>query len=71
MNGTITILHASGYGYILPDEHDRPWKLIFRRADVADDGFAGLRAGQRVRFDPLPVPGNPGRRHAVGVAPLD
>jgi hypothetical protein len=48
-----------------------PWRLIFRRAAVAADGFDRLRAGQRVRFEQEPIPGNPSRRHAVGMAPLD
>jgi cold shock CspA family protein len=75
MNGTITALHtggqAGGYGYIAPDEAAGPWKLLFRHSAVAEDGFARLRKGQRVRFDHEPLPGNPSRQHAVGVAPLD
>jgi cold shock CspA family protein len=75
MTGTITGLHAGGqsggYGYIAPDALVRPWKLIFRQAAVAADGFADLRTGQRVRFDQEPLPGNPGRSHAVRVAPFD
>jgi cold shock CspA family protein len=73
-NGTIATLHAGGkaggYGYIAPDGHAKPWKLIFRQADVVDDGFALLVAGQRVRFDQEPIPGNPSRRHAVRVTPI-
>lgn len=75
MTGTITALHtdgqSDGYGYIAPDEGTRRWKLIFQQAAVADDGFDRLRAGQRVRFDQEPIPGDPGRQHAVIVAPLD
>jgi cold shock CspA family protein len=75
MRGTITGLHegghTGGYGYIASDDLDRPWKLIFRQAAVADGGFGRLRAGQRVRFDKVPLPGDPSRRHAVRVAPLD
>ena len=75
MNGTITALHvggqSGGYGYIAPDAHVRPWKLLFRHSAVAEDGFGRLRAGQRVCFDQEPLPGNPSRRHAVRVAPLD
>ena len=75
MTGIITTLHAGGqsdgYGYIAPDEGTRRWKLIFRQAAVADGGFDRLRAGQRVRFDQEPIPGNPGRQRAVLVTPLD
>lgn len=71
MTGTIATLHSDGYGYIAEDDSKRPWKLIFRQADVAGGGFAGLKVGQRVRFEPEPLPGNPSRRHAVLVAPLD
>ena len=74
MNGTIIGLHAGGqaggYGHIASDDLDRPWKLIFRQPAVADEGFGRLRAGQRVRFDKVPLPGDPSRRHAVRVAPL-
>lgn len=71
MTGTISTIHSDGYGYIAEDDLKRPWKLIFRQAAVADDGFTGLRVGQRVRFEQEPLPGNPSRRHAVLVAPLD
>ena len=75
MLGTITGLHAGGrmggYGHIASDDLGRPRKLVFRHAAVVDDGFAGLRTGQRVRFDKVPLPGDPGRRHAIRVAPLD
>jgi cold shock CspA family protein len=75
MNGTVTGLHAGGhaggYGYIAPDALVRPWKLFFRHSAVAEDGFGRLRLGQRVRFDQEPLPGDPSRRHAVRVTPLD
>jgi cold shock CspA family protein len=55
MTGTITGLRGTRFGFIASDA----------------DGFDRLRAGQRVRFDQEPIPGNRSRRHAVGVAPLD
>jgi cold shock CspA family protein len=74
MTGTIIGLHAGGhsggYGYIASDALARPRELIFRQAAVADAGFPGLRTGQRVRFDQVPLPGDPSRRHAVHVEPL-
>jgi cold shock CspA family protein len=70
MTGTITGLRPGGFGFIASDAYGRPWALQFRRAAVADDGFARLRVGQRVRFDQVPVPGDPGRQHAVRVTPL-
>ena len=71
MTGTITSLRPGGFGYIASDAYGRPWELHFSRSTVADDGFARLREGQRVRFDQVPVPGDPSRQHAVRVAPLD
>ena len=75
MTGTITSLRpggrSGGYGFIASDGLARPWRLIFRRSAVAGDGFDRLRAGQRVTFDQVPLPGDPSRRHAVGVTPLD
>ena len=70
MIGTITGLRPGGFGFIASDAHGKPWKLVFRRAAVAAGGFDRLRAGQRVRFEQVPLPGDPGRRHAVRVAPL-
>ena len=70
MTGTVTSLRPGGFGFIASDGHGLPWHLIFRRGAVADDGFERLREGQRVRFDRVPVPGNPGRRCAVDIAPL-
>ena len=74
MTGTITGLHAGGqaggYGYIASDALARPWRLFFRQSAVAEDGFARLRAGQRVRFDQEPLPGDPSRWRAVRVTPL-
>ena len=55
MTGTITDLRFGGFGFI---------------AAVAGDGFDRLRVGQRIRFDQVPVPGDPSRRHAVRVVPL-
>jgi cold shock CspA family protein len=71
MTGTITSLRGTRFGFIAPDAYGRPWAVPFRRAAVAADGFDRLRAGQRVRFEQEPIPGNPSRRHAVGMAPLD
>ena len=71
MTGTISGLRPGGFGFIASDAHTKPWKLVFLRGAVADDGFDGLRAGQRVRFDREPLPGDPGRHRAVRVAPLD
>ena len=75
MTGMITDLHAGGqtggYGHIASDDLGRPWKLVFRQAAVADGGFGRLRAGQRVSFAKVPLPGDPSRRHAVLIAPLD
>ena len=71
MTGTITDLRIGGFGFIASEAHGRPWKLPFRRAAVAGGGFDGLRVGQRVRFDQVPVPGDPSRRHAVDVRPID
>jgi cold shock CspA family protein len=75
MTGTIMSLHeggrSGGYGYIASEALDRPRELMFRQAAVADGGFAGLQSGQRVRFDQVPLPGDPSRRHAINVAPLD
>ena len=75
MNGTIVGLHqgghTGGYGHIASDALVRPWRLFFRQAAVAEDGFARLRPGQRVRFEQEPLPGDPSRWHAVRVAPLD
>ena len=70
MTGTVTSLRPGGFGFIASDGCGRPWHLLFRRAAVADGGFDRLREGQRVRFDQIPLPGNPGRRCAVRVAPL-
>ena len=63
--------HRGGYGFVASDDLDRPWELFFRCSAVGDDGSGRLRAGQRVRFDKEPLPGDPSRRHAVGVVPLD
>ncbi|MEA2597698.1 MAG: Cold-shock DNA-binding domain [Thermomicrobiales bacterium] len=71
MTGTITDLRPGGFGFIASDSRGRPWALPFRRAAVAADGFDRLRVGHRVRFDQEATPGDPSRRHAVGVAPLD
>ena len=70
MTGTITELRTGGFGFIASDGYGRPWKLPFRHAAVTGDGFDLLRVGQRIRFDQVPVPGDPSRRHAVRVAPL-
>ena len=69
--GTITSLRPGGFGFVASDALTRPTKLQFRRAAVAADGFDRLQAGQRVRFDREPVPGNPSRFHAVRVSPED
>ena len=71
MTGTITGLRLGGFGFIASDACGRPWALRFRRGAVAADGFDHLRVGQRVRFDQEATPGDPSRRHAVRVAPLD
>jgi cold shock CspA family protein len=75
MTGTIIDLNeggkAGGFGHIASDALGRPWELFFRHTAIAGDGFARLRAGQRVRFDQEPLPGDPSRRHAVRIAPLD
>jgi len=75
MIGTITMLGPGGqwasYGAIASDAYGKPWKLGFRRSALAGDGFNQLRVGQRVRFDQVPLPGDPSRWHAVRVAPLD
>jgi cold shock CspA family protein len=70
MTGTVTSLRPGGFGFIASDACTVPARLFFRGADVADGGFDRLREGQRVRFDQIPLPGNPGRRCAVRVAPL-
>ncbi|CAA9562048.1 MAG: hypothetical protein AVDCRST_MAG59-2671 [uncultured Thermomicrobiales bacterium] len=74
MIGTITRLQpggqSGGFGFIASDALGRPHDLPFRHAAVAGAGFARLRVGQRVRFDQVPLPGDPRRRHAVRVAPL-
>jgi cold shock CspA family protein len=70
MTGTITDLRIGGFGFIASDAYGRPRKLPFRRAAVAGDGFDRLWVGQRIRFDQVPVPGDPSRRHAVRVAPI-
>jgi cold shock CspA family protein len=70
MTGTVTDLRIGGFGVIASDAYGRPWKLPVRRAAVAADGFDRLRVGQRIRFDQVPIPGDPSRRHADGVAPL-
>lgn len=70
MTGTVTSLRPpGGFGFIASDALTLPTKLPFRRNAVEDDGFDGLREGQRVVFDRVPVPGNPDRYHAVRVAP--
>ncbi len=71
MTGTIKDLRPGGFGFIASDACGRPWALIFRRAAVVEDGFDRLSIGQRIRFDQEPTPGDPSRRHAVRVAPLD
>ncbi len=70
MTGVITSLRPGGFGFIASDAHTAPWKLIFHRAAVADEGFDGLRVGQRVRFDREPLPGDPQQHRAVRVAPF-
>ena len=71
MTGTITDLRPGGFGFIASDAYTTPWKLAFRRAAVAGDGFDRLRAGQRVRFDREPLPGSARDHRAVRVTPLD
>jgi cold shock CspA family protein len=71
MTGTITDLRSGGFGFVASDAYGRPWRLPFRRAAVAGDGFDRLRVGQRIRFDQAPVPGDPSRRHAVDVRPTE
>ncbi|MEA2522799.1 MAG: Cold-shock DNA-binding domain [Thermomicrobiales bacterium] len=70
MTGTIKDLRPGGFGFIASDACGRPWALPFRRAAVVDDGFDGLRVGQRIRFDQEAAPGDPSRRHAVRVAAI-
>jgi cold shock CspA family protein len=67
--GTIVSLRPGGFGFIASDAHTTPYALPFRRAAVAGGGFDRLHAGQHVRFERVPVPGNPGRHHAVRVTP--
>ncbi len=74
MTGTITRLEsgnpAGGFGHIASDAHELYGELGFPEAEVAPGGFARLRRGQRVRFDPAPIPGSPGNFHAIHVMPL-
>ncbi len=70
MTGTVISLRPGGFGFLASDACTVPARLFFRGADVADGGFDRLREGQRVRFDRVPLPGNPSRRCAVRVAPL-
>ena len=69
--GMVTSLRPGGFGFIASDALTMPAKLQFRREAVADDGFDRLREGQRVRFDRVPMPGDPTRYRAVDVGPLD
>ncbi len=71
MTGVIRSLRPGGFGFIASDAHTTPWELKFHRAGVADEGFDGLRVGQRVWFDREPLPGDPHRHRAVGVTPFD
>lgn len=74
MTGTITRIEsgarATGFGHIASDAHETYGEVGFRETEVAGGGFARLRPGQRVRFDRVPLPGFPGRFHAVCVMPL-
>ena len=68
--GVITALgREGGFGFIAANTFDRPWKLMFRRATVHDDGFDRLWVGQRVRFPQEARPGNPERQQAISVEP--
>jgi cold shock CspA family protein len=74
MTGTITRLESGyltgGFGHIASDAHELHGELGFHETEVATGGFARLRRGQRVRFDPAPLPGSPGHFHAIHVMPL-
>jgi cold shock CspA family protein len=70
MTGTVTSLRPGGFGYIASDADGPPWESFFHRSAVVADGFNRLREGHWVRFDQVPVPGDPSRQHAVHVAPL-
>ena len=68
--GVVSSLRRDGgFGFIAADTYARPWKLMFRRAGVLDDGFDRLREGQRVRFYQEARPGNPRRQQAICVEP--
>ena len=68
--GTITSLRDQAFGFVAADGGRADEVLFFHRSAVADDGFARLRAGQRVGFDQEPDPRNPGRQRAVRVTPI-
>ena len=71
ITGSITALWPGDSGLIASDAHGTPWRLPFRRAAVAADGFNALRVGQRVRFVQEGVPGTEQRRHAIAVIPFE
>ncbi len=70
MTGVITSLRPGGFGFIA-SAYTTPWKLKFHRAAVINEGFDGLRVGQRVWFDRQPLPGDPHQHQAVRVTPFD
>lgn len=69
--GVITSLRPGGFGFVASDACTIPTKLQFRREAVEADGFDHLREGQRIRFERVPMPGDPARYRAVRVSPLD
>ena len=68
--GFVTVLRHRGIGYIARDGAGDRADLFFDRAGVAANGFAGLRAGERVSFDEEPDPGGRDRPRAVNVRPV-
>ena len=67
--GTITAVGDLGFGYIARDGAIGRDDLFFHRSEVAGDGFARLREGQRVSFDEEADPRDRNRPRAVNVRP--
>ena len=69
--GTITTIWDKGYGFIGRDAGGGRLDLYFHRTAVEADGFAGLRVGQRVRFEEEANPDDRNHQRAVHVRPVD
>jgi CspA family cold shock protein len=70
--GSITTIHDKrGFGFIAVDDAPDGAELFFHHTSVRNGGFADLRVGQRVTYEPGTDPRDPNRRRANEVVPIE